>query len=308
MEILTKTLKKLRRRRVPVLLQLNAMECGAACLAMILNYHGRKTAVAECREYCGLGEDAVTAKMIAQAGRAYGFRVKGYSIQSIDFCQIPLPAIVHWEFRHFVVVERWSATDVRIVDPAIGRCRLTPSKFEAGFTGVVLTFEPGACFTRQDSISHSAWRAYLRSMFATAGTKGLLAQILAASLCLLIFGLALPLFTKIIVDRVLPFQLHHILTIMGLGLCILALAQAVAAYLRSALLIYLQARMDSQMMLGFFERLLALPFRFFQQRSSGDLLMRLNSNSLIREILVGSENSDPLDSGNSGTPKNLQKG
>jgi len=110
------------------------------------------------------------------------------------------------------------------------------------------------------------------------------------------------------VDRVLPFQLHHILTIMGLGLCILALAQAVAAYLRSALLIYLQARMDSQMMLGFFERLLALPFRFFQQRSSGDLLMRLNSNSLIREILVGSENSDPLDSGNSGTPKNLQKG
>ena len=286
---------KSHRPRVPVVLQLNAVECGAACLAMILNYHGRKTSMAECRERCGLGKDAVTAKMIAEAAREYGLRVKGFSIEPSQFDQIPLPAIVHWEFRHFLVVERWTSTHVEVIDPAVGRCRLTAAEFDAGFTGVILTFERGVNFDRRGPVIQSTWRTYLLSMFDTPGTKGLLAQILTASLCLLILGLALPLFTQIIVDRVLPFHLNQALTTIGFGLCVFVLAQAVANYLRSVLLIYLQAQMDSRMMLGFFERLLALPFRFFQQRSSGDLLMRLGSNTFIREILTNQTISTFLD-------------
>jgi ABC-type bacteriocin/lantibiotic exporter with double-glycine peptidase domain len=132
-------------------------------------------------------------------------------------------------------------------------------------------------------------------MFRTPGAPGLMLQILGASLCTLFFGLALPLFTKVMVDRVLPLKMVSIMAILGLGLALVVIAQAVATYLRAALLIYLQGRMDAQMMLGFFEHLLSLPFRFFQERNSGDLLMRLGSNATIREALTHQTLSAILD-------------
>lgn len=127
-----------RSRRVPVVLQMNSVECGAACLAMVLGYFGRRTPIAECRERCGIGRDGVTAQTIVRAARSYGLRVRALSVEPADFTYVPLPAIVHWNFNHFVVVERWSPARVDIVDPAGGRCRLTPDEFDAGFTGVVL--------------------------------------------------------------------------------------------------------------------------------------------------------------------------
>jgi len=91
-----------RPRCVPVLAQLGPLECGAACLAMILSYHGRRTSVAECREYCDAGRDGLTAASIAEAGRRFGLRVRGFSVDVPDFPHIPLPAIAHWNFNHFV--------------------------------------------------------------------------------------------------------------------------------------------------------------------------------------------------------------
>jgi ATP-binding cassette, subfamily B, bacterial len=108
-------------------------------------------------------------------------------------------------------------------------------------------------------------------------------------------GLALPLFTRVLVDHVLPSRITNVMPFLGLGIGILVLTQMVAVYLRAAVLICLQARIDSQMMLGFFEHLLALPFRFFQQRASGDLLMRLGSNVLIREVLTSQTVSAVMD-------------
>src|SRR5215510_11334603 len=108
-------------RRVPVQPQLTAVECGAACLAMILGFYGRSTPVAECRGRCGVGRDGVTARAIAQAARAYGLRGRAFSLEPAMLARVPLPAIAHWEFNHFVVVERWSPRGVAIVDPALGR-------------------------------------------------------------------------------------------------------------------------------------------------------------------------------------------
>lgn len=283
-------------RRVPVLLQLNAGECGAACLAMILNYHGRKVRVAECREVCGVGRDGLTALTISKAARSFGLRAKGFSLEPPDFRYAPLPAIAHWEFNHFVIVERWSCKQVELVDPAIGRRTLTAAEFEAGFTGVLLVLEPGLDFRPHRSTGRPAWRNYLRAMLQTAGVVGLLGQILVASFCLLLLGLALPLFTKLVVDRVLPLHMVSVMARIGAGLVLVAAALAVATYLRSLLLVYLRSRLDLQMMLGFFEHLLSLPFRFFQQRNSGDLLMRLGSNAMIRETLTNQTLSAILDS------------
>lgn len=288
--------ERLHRRRVPVVLQLSAVECGAACLAMILGYHGRKTRVADCRECCSVGRDGVSARTIAEAARKNGLRVKAYSVNNLDdFKYVRLPAIAHWRFNHFVVVERWTPKRVGIVDPSGGRRRLTMEEFGAGFTGVVLTFEPGIQFEQRSARARPAWRSYLAHMLHNSGTPGLLVQILCASLLLQVLGLALPVFTKVLVDQVLPFRISSVMGILGAGMLILVLGQMVTSYLRSALLIYLQGRLDSQMMLGFFEHLLALPFRFFQERTSGDLLMRLGSNTMIREILTSQTLSTVLD-------------
>jgi peptidase C39-like protein len=132
----------LPRRRVPLLLQMSVVECGAACLAMILSYYGRRTSASECREWFDIGRDGLTARAIAEAARHYGLRVKAFSLEPRDFKHVSLPAIAHWEFKHFVVVEHWSAKKVEIVDPALGRRQLTAAEFDAGFTGVVLTLEP----------------------------------------------------------------------------------------------------------------------------------------------------------------------
>ncbi len=286
-------IRNLRQRRVPVMMQLSAVECGAACLAMILTYFGRTTSVAECREYVGVGRDGISAATLVNAARVYGLRAKAYSLEPANLRYVPLPAIVHWDFNHFVVLERWSSKKVEIVDPASGRRRLTADEFDASFTGVVLTFEPGIQFKRRSTMDRPAWRRYLLPYVLR--TPALLAQVLVASLLLQILGLALPVFTKVLVDQVLPFQIDDVMPILGIGLVILVLTQMVTSYLRAALLIYLQGRIDTQMMLGFFEHLLTLPFRFFEQRADGDLLMRLGSNRLIREMLTSQSISVVLD-------------
>ncbi len=285
----------LPRHRVPVLLQMNSVECGSACLAMILSYYGRKTSVVECRDACGIGRDGVTAQTIAKAARSYELRAKAFSLDPSDLRDLQLPAIVHWEFNHFVVVERWSPRWVEIVDPASGRSRLSATEFEAGMTGVVLTLEPGVYFQPRNARMQPKWSSYLLSILHAPGAASLMLQIMVASLCLLLFGLVLPLVTKVIVDRVLPFHIVSVMAVLGTGLIVLMVALAIATYLRGALLIYLQARLDMQLMLGFFEHLLSLPFRFFQQRSNGDLLMRLGSNATIREVLTGQMLSATLD-------------
>jgi len=260
---------------------------------MILTYYGRKTSVAECRERCGLGRDGLTARTIADAARSYGLRVGAYSLEPGDLPEISLPAIVHWDFNHFVILERWSPSGVRIVDPAGGRRSLTAEEFDAHFTGVTLTFEPGAGFTPRRTAAQPSLLRYVSAYVWR--TPGLLAQILAASVLLQVFGLVLPVFTQVLVDHVLPFRMTNVMAILAGGLGLLLLTQLVLGYLRAALLVYLQGRLDSQMMLGFVEHLLALPLPFFHQRSSGDLVMRLSGNAMIREMLSSQTMSIVLD-------------
>ena len=280
------------RRRVPVLRQMANVECGAACLAMILSYFGRKTSIPEASNYLGIGRDGTTALAIAMAGREQGLRVRAYTIEPGNFKFVKGPAIVHWNFNHFLIVERWTPKYVDVVDPAAGRRRLTAAEFDEGFTGVVLVCEPGVNF-EQRAGAQPFWRTFLVKY--ALQTPGLLVQIIGATLLLQLLGLVLPIFTKILVDHVLPMRNSDIMTILGLGMIMVLLAQVVTSYLRSALLIHIQARLDSQMMLGFFEHLLTLPFKFFQQRNSGDLLMRLGSNAVIREMLTGQTISIVLD-------------
>jgi ABC-type bacteriocin/lantibiotic exporter with double-glycine peptidase domain len=207
---------------------------------------------------------------------------------------LPLPLIAHWEFNHFVVIEKWTGVDAHIVDPRNGRRKLSSEEFDASFTGVVLSFEPDEQFERRRKRPRQ-WTSYIRRMRVSSGFVPVLAQILAASLLLQLFGLLLPAFTKVIVDHVLAFQVHSTLTVLGAGMLMFMLAQLLVSYLRSMLMIRLRSRLDTHLTLSFFDHLLKLPLSFFQQRMSGDLLMRLGSNSVIRELLTNQSISIILD-------------
>ncbi len=282
-------------KRVPVILQMTPIECGAACLSMVLTFYGRETTINECRSYLNIGRDGLSARTITQAARDLGLRVRAFSMEPEGLSQIQGPAIIHWEFSHFMVLEKWSPDGVQVVDPGIGRRRLSNAEFNDGFTGVVLTMAPGADFKQKQSAHKLTWRGYLTGMIRLPESRKLLTQLLGASALLQILGLIFPLFTLILVDYILPTQDASLLLSLGIGMIILVSSQVVLTYLRGALALNLEARLDTEVMLSFFEHVLQLPYRFFQERTSGDLLMRLGSIAIIREVLTGETVSAVLD-------------
>lgn len=281
------------RRRVPEILQMSAVECGAACLAMILGYYGRKTSASEIREKYGVSRDGLSAWSIVQAARSYGLKVRAISSPSTDFRFVHLPAIIHWQFKHFLVVERCSPSFVDVVDPASGRKRLTTQEFAKGFTGVVIMLEPGGQFDPHTVAPVISLRRYLLQYVKQSPLVFL--QIMFASLLLQAFGLVIPLLTKVIVDQIIPYRMFTVLSLLGIGLLVILLSQLVTTLIRAALLIYLQARIDISITSNFFEHLLTLPLRFFQQRSSGDILTRVASNTAIRDLISNQLVSTVLD-------------
>lgn len=281
------------RRRVPELLQMNAVECGAACLAMILSYYGRKTTISEIYKSAGVGRDGLSALSIVQTARRYGLKVRTISLQVNDFRFVSLPAIVHWEFNHFLVVERWSPSFVSVVDPASGRKRLSAEAFDAGFTGIIIMLEPGGAFTTHSVRASMSLRTYLTQYLKRSPLVFL--HILVASLLLQVFGLAIPFATKIVVDAIVPSRQTTLLPLLGLGFLIVLITQLATMLIRAILLVYLQARIDAAITSNFFEHLLKLPLRFFQQRASGDIMARVASNTTIRDLISSELVSTLLD-------------
>lgn len=285
--------RKLWQRRLSEKRQTIATECGAACLAMILEYHGRATRISEVQERCGVGRDGLSARTVVKAARQYGLRVRAVAVKKDDLRYVSLPAIIHWEFNHFVILERWSTKHVDIVDPAQGRRRITSEEFNDGFTGVTIMLEPGPQFERREAQHSLSLWSYVRSLLRM---RTIIMQILMASIFLQLLGLGMPLLTTVVIDTIIPSGAFGLLKMLGLGMLLLLLAQGVTKLLRASLLIYLQTRIDVRMMLDFFEHLLSLPYRYFQLRLNGDLLSRVSSNTAIRELLTGQLISAVLDS------------
>lgn len=287
-------LSHLRPRRVPVILQMTEMECGAAALAMVESYHGRETRVDELRALLEGGRDGVTAQSIARQARDHGLIVRAFSVEPQDLGQLPLPAILFWEFNHFVVLERWTPDRVDIVDPALGRRRLSAAELDAGFTGVVMTFTPGINFQRRQLSGGRDWAGYFAGILRE--DLSLPVQVIIASFLIQILALASPIFTQLLIDDVLPAGDTGALILLGVAMIVLTLGYLLVEFARGVLLLNLRSRLDVRLMTGFVDHMLRLPYAFFQQRSSGDLLMRLQSNAYLREILTGEAFSLVLDS------------
>jgi ABC-type bacteriocin/lantibiotic exporter with double-glycine peptidase domain len=280
-----------RRRRLPFVQQLTATECGAACLTMVLGYFGKALRLADVRSIMPPGRDGASALAILEAAAFYGLRARGVRVEADDIERLPTGTILHWEFNHFVVVERTRGDRVHLVDPGFGRRTVTREQLARSFTGVALLFEPGDAFTPAAPASRPIWR-HLRTVLSQSGDWW---RILAASALLQLFALALPLLTGAVVDSVVPHGDVHLLAVLGVALTGLTGAHFLASMIRAHLLIHLRTMFDARMTLDFLEHLLRLPYAFFQQRPAGDLLMRVNSNAVIREALTSGALSTLLD-------------
>lgn len=279
-------------KRVPFVQQMELADCGAACLAMVLAYHGKTVPLQEVRDVTGTGRGGVDALRLVDAAQHYGLIARGVRADTDELHLLPPASILHWRFTHFVVFERLRRDSVEVVDPAAGRRRIRLAQFGRSYTGVAVTFERGERFApTAGRRPRGNWR-YLSPIL---GQAHLLRRILVTSLLLRIFALALPVVMAALVDRVVPARNAQLLVVVSLAGLGMAGYFFFAAFLRAHLLLHLRTHLDSQLALGFVGHLVSLPYAFFLKRSAGDLMMRLRSNSIVREFLTTGAISALLD-------------
>lgn len=281
-------------RRVPFVAQTAAADCGAACVAMTLALHGRIVALDEVRAVTGLSRHGIDAQRLLSAAEHFGLRGRGVQVRTPDdLAYLERGSILHWEFRHFVVLERAEKKGAWIVDPADGRRFVTRAQLERSLTGVAIVLEPGPDFTRggEDRRASLLGRYVQRVLHH----NGALARIVLLSILLQLFALAVPVLTGVLIDRVIPRGDQRLFWILAGGAAALVAFSALATLIRGHILLALRTRLDAQLTTDFLEHLVQLPFAFFQQRSTGDLMMRLGSNATIRETLTNAIVSGALD-------------
>lgn len=268
------------------MLQGSDVECAAACLAMIAGFHGHHLSLRESRDACATGRNGASAAAVARAARGLGLTVKAYRPSPGILRAIPLPAIAHWGTDHFVVIERTKRGRVHVLDAGRGRRRITAGQFQAEVGNVLLTAQPGPGFRQCPPSSPPFWRRYAGSLTRAPGTRLPLAQLLGVTAIVQLLGLALPALAWIVIDKVIPAKASSALTLIGLGIAVIVAGQLIAGYLRSALIIYLQGRLDTEVMISTCAHLLRLPLHYFQRRSTGDILLRVSSVATLRELLT----------------------
>ncbi|MFH5230774.1 peptidase domain-containing ABC transporter [Antrihabitans spumae] len=271
-----------RRAAIPFVAQAEVADCGAAALAMALGYHGRHVSLTEMHEATGTGRDGIDALRLAEAAAAYGMRARGVSTELDDLRLLPRGTVLHWSSAHFVVLVAASKRGVTIVDPAVGRCRVSWSTASDLYSGVAIMLEPTESFVAGGRRAPGALHHARRLLTRSSG----IGSVLATSVVVRVMAMAVPVLTGVVVDRVVPNGDGHLLKVLGAVMAALIAYSVVASYLRAHLLLRLRSRLDITMTLDFLEHLVDLPYAFFLKRSSGDLMMRLRSNATVREILT----------------------
>jgi ATP-binding cassette, subfamily B, bacterial len=278
-------------RRLRLVRQMEEADCGAACLAMVLGLFGKLVPLDELRTMTGTGRDGVTALSLVRAARASQLEASGVKADVQAIATMPRGTILHWEFSHFVVLDRVTRRGIRVVDPSRGRWLVREDEFRRAYTGVAILLEPGPDFVPGGTPPRGTWR-YLHPILGQARS---LSRVVVTSLILRVTALAVPLMTALVIDEVVPGDDRHMLGVFAIGVAMVIGYQLLAAFLRGNLLLELRTRLDMGLTMGFVDHLVELPYSFFLRRSSGDLMMRMQSNSSVREILTTGSLSALLD-------------
>ena len=270
------------KRTIPLIPQVELADCGAAALAMVVAFFGRAVSLGEVHDLTGTGRDGVNALGIVEAATFYGLRARGVATELEDLAVLPPATILHWGVQHFVVLETADRRGVTVVDPAVGRYRMSWSRAGELYSGVAILVEPGERF-RPGGRQRGGVGRHLRRLAQRSNGIG---AVLAVSALLRVVALRVPALTGAVVDHVVPRGDGHLLADLAGVMGGLVVYQVVATYLRAHLLLRLRTLLDTEMTLEFLEHLVDLPYGFFLRRSPGDLMMRLRSNATVREILT----------------------
>ena len=278
-----KRLWKNKRLHVPSILQMEAIECGAASLSMILAYYGRYVPLEKLRVECGVSRDGSKASNVLKAARKYGFEAKGYRKEPEALREFRLPMIVFWNFNHFVVLTGIKGKKVYINDPAMGPRILSYEEFDQSFTGVVLTFEPTSTFERGGE-KPSVMKALAKRL---SGVKLALTYVVLAGLFLVIPGLVIPTFQKVFIDSILVGQMHDWLRPLLVAMGITAIVKGLLVWLQQHYLLRFETKLALSWSAKFFRHVFHLPIAFFFQRQAGDVANRVQLNDQIAQLLSG---------------------
>ncbi|MBD2509782.1 NHLP family bacteriocin export ABC transporter peptidase/permease/ATPase subunit [Nostoc muscorum FACHB-395] len=272
-----------RRRRTPTLLQMEAVECGAAALGIILGYYDRIVPLAELRQACGVSRDGSKASNILNAARSYGLQAKGFKVDLAGLRKLQCPYIVFWNFNHFLIVEGFAKDKVYLNDPATGPRTVSLPEFDQSFTGVVLVGEPSAEFQpggRKPSLTLSLWDRLQSSL-------GALVYCVIAGLLLVIPGLAIPAFSQAFVDNVLIEGRSDWLRPLILGMILTAILNGFLTLLQLQFLRRMKIKLAVGMSSRFLWHILRLPVSFYDQRFAGEISSRVRLNDSLANLLSG---------------------
>jgi len=278
-------------KRYPFFEQQSAADCGAACLVMIGRYWGKNFSINRLRDLANVSRSGASMRSLSAAAESLGFATRPVKASLDKFAQQPLPAIAHWEGKHYIVVYEITKKQVIIADPAFGQRYLTINQFKAGWTGYALLLEPTASLKKTPETNTPFWQLLdlVKPHFQV------LLEVFIASVLIQIFGLVTPLFTQLLLDRVIVQGSTLTLNTVGFGLLIFGLFRVAINGLRQYLLDHTANRISVALMVGFIKHTFSLPLSFFESRYVGDIVSRVQENQKIQRFLTGEALSIGLD-------------
>jgi NHLM bacteriocin system ABC transporter peptidase/ATP-binding protein len=269
-----------KRVKTPTVLQIESVECGAACLSIVLSYFGRHESLETLRTACGVSRDGSKATNILKAARSFGLNCRGYKKEPADLKEMRPPFIVFWEFNHFVVLEGFSKGKVYLNDPATGPRVVTEQEFDQSFTGIALAFEESNAFRRGGR--ESLWRS-LGPRLRNSYTGIVYAAV--ATLALAAPTFIVPVLSRVFIDSYLVEGMTRWAQPLLVMMSICAIVIAALTYLQQNALLRLETRMAIAGASKFFWHTLRLPIEFFAQRSAGEIAYRVGINDRVAALL-----------------------
>ena len=269
--------------RVPVVMQMEALECGAASLTMIMHYYKNWIPLEQARVDCGVSMDGASAKNILTAARSYGLEASAWRLEPEDLKKEgPFPCIIHWGFNHFVVLCGFQGNRAVLNDPARGRVKVEWEEFDREFTGVCMTFKPGKAF--EPSGKPKSVLSYAKARLKGSGTA--VAFVIMTATISSLLGIISPAFARTFLDRLLTGRNPEWLTPFMLLYLLLAAATVTVSWISAIYSLRIQGKMAAYGSASYLWKVLRLPMAFFTQRLSADIADRQSTNASIAGALV----------------------
>jgi len=282
-----------RRVKTPTVLQLEAVECGAAALAIVLGYYDLIVPLEELRSECGVSRDGSKALNVIKAARKYGMESKGVKYENLErLYDLTFPVILFWNFNHFVVLEGFKKGKAYLMDPAAGPRTVSMEELDASFSGVVLTFEPGPDF--KPAGEKPSMKAALRRRLK--GSEQALAFAVLCGLFLVIPGLVIPTFSRIFIDEYLIGGRKSLIVPLLIGMGLTAALRMGLTYLQEYYLLRMESKLALATSSSFFNHILRLPVAYFSQRFAGEIGSRVDINNKVANLISGRLATTLLDS------------